>query len=1305
MPFQSKAQHKKFRVMEAKGQLPKGTSSRWARHTAAINKLPEHVPTKAANLLLSQIMPTTTPLLPDTDAFLHHVITTTSLPPAATPKRANAPLLPDAPLEILTTTPASPAIKQAAAAIFSHAWDALRRNGLTPPTGESVSIYRAPIEKGANADTPDTVSRSSDTRNTNPSASAAAATTAPSFLDQLLKVAVVASPLLPSAQPQQAQPSMPQVPSVPTTQPVSQPGAYGAPGGVPMQLNLSAFMAPNQQMGAITQPLANMNSVQPSNGGPGQKATALPGKPGHAATNMIDRLGGLDATGQTVDGNNAAGIAKAAMNDWYANGGKDWFCGACRHGFDGKKSTCPKCDGECDRKKVKRAGLISIEELHEHAEHALREAEAKRNLTPGSLTAETLLNMIAKEQDAAFGEKAAGWKADGAEQWLCGACWKYFEGKKSTCPKCGSECNRKKDPKPAYEMGQRTKAAKAEHEPAQRVGRKWGEGDPRFGSKCPHCGGRNTIGARAAETHPDGRFSHANAACNDCNNGFSFNVDTGETSSHFAEKKAGLIENERDYLAAVRSAAKETDTNPTEAQKQAGNYKKGRFRWKGLTLVIENPKGSTRSGVSKAGVKWSITMKDHYGYIAGAVSEADADHVDIFFCEDNPDSDVVFVVNQRTPNDSFDEHKVVCGCDSQEQAEKVYLRNYSSDWTGMGPIRAISIGDFKVWLQEFDTSKEFKDGYIMWPENRKKKAGSTVTAEELLFKVAQFPATPPGFNPSGHPALQPPRQMNTPFPSLPFKPQNGGMFGLGSPPQRLPELPRPAYQPPRQVPVPGTPPESGAVQPNPHALPDPGNRTWENVLPPQRAPNFGGAQVWPAFGRDVNQANRFYDSIARGEANPAGGNVFMANIHGLPEALDTQAFRTVDALRPRATDSPAEAFRNQFVPTALQQVQENTYRHFQPPLRANAAPRWPATEQARSEVEDVAAGLAGLRRSNRLDDIPIGSMAASALQSTEIGRLAAEHALSTQLPAQLAGATQTGLASVLGSLAGNRAGSEDLMPRANRVGAFSPTANGSAPPVPTPDRAHPGFSQMYQSPAMTDGAINALWRDAQSRGYFHPQTQADALNVYPSLTAAARTMSPPPEAPPLPGAFSGPRQPVYRAYRKGLTSDVIDSLLFGRNNQTTPPASVRGGTGPVLPSVSGDAPPPMEAKPLVTSFPKESILYKWAVVAPPHVPDLLGLQQPQDPNAPPPAPGAGSPPPSGAAAPGTPPAASAPAGAAAPAQPAQPQQPMTPQAPAGAPSPGGGGQPPPIDPQTYINQLAQARGGSYVPTPPNPKVA
>jgi hypothetical protein len=43
MPFKSKAQHRLFRAKEERGEMPKGTASRWAHHTSSMSKLPEHV--------------------------------------------------------------------------------------------------------------------------------------------------------------------------------------------------------------------------------------------------------------------------------------------------------------------------------------------------------------------------------------------------------------------------------------------------------------------------------------------------------------------------------------------------------------------------------------------------------------------------------------------------------------------------------------------------------------------------------------------------------------------------------------------------------------------------------------------------------------------------------------------------------------------------------------------------------------------------------------------------------------------------------------------------------------------------------------------------------------------------------------------------------------------------------------------------------------------------------------------------------------------------------------------------------------
>jgi site-specific DNA-cytosine methylase len=162
----------------------------------------------------------------------------------------------------------------------------------------------------------------------------------------------------------------------------------------------------------------------------------------------------------------------------------------------------------------------------------------------------------------------------------------------------------------------------------------------------------------------------------------------------------------------LKSAIEETETNPSDAQKESGNYKKGHIKFGGYDYTIENPKGSTRSGKDADGKEWKVTMHDTYGYIRGKFGK-DGDHLDMFINDkadlDNWDGDV-FVVDQVNPDGSFDEHKVMYGYDSMDAAKKAYIANYSKGWQGLGNITGVSKDEFDKWL---DTSKRkikpFKD--------------------------------------------------------------------------------------------------------------------------------------------------------------------------------------------------------------------------------------------------------------------------------------------------------------------------------------------------------------------------------------------------------------------------------------------------------------------------------------------------------------------------------------------------------------------------------------------------------------------
>lgn len=150
----------------------------------------------------------------------------------------------------------------------------------------------------------------------------------------------------------------------------------------------------------------------------------------------------------------------------------------------------------------------------------------------------------------------------------------------------------------------------------------------------------------------------------------------------------------------LKSAIEETETNPSDAQKESGNYKKGHIKFGGYDYTIENPKGSTRSGKDADGKEWKVTMHDTYGYIRGKFGK-DGDHLDMFINDkadlDNWNGDV-FVVDQVNTDGSFDEHKVMYGYDSMDDAKKAYLANYSDGWQGLGNITGASKDEFDKWL-------------------------------------------------------------------------------------------------------------------------------------------------------------------------------------------------------------------------------------------------------------------------------------------------------------------------------------------------------------------------------------------------------------------------------------------------------------------------------------------------------------------------------------------------------------------------------------------------------------------------------
>ena len=173
----------------------------------------------------------------------------------------------------------------------------------------------------------------------------------------------------------------------------------------------------------------------------------------------------------------------------------------------------------------------------------------------------------------------------------------------------------------------------------------------------------------------------------------------------------------------LKSAIAETETEPTEAQKKAGNYKKGHLSFGGYDYTVETPKGVTRSGKDEQGKPWSVTMHDTYGYILGKIG-VDGDHIDMFI-NDAADLDTfdgnVYVVDQVNPETGeFDEHKVMYGYPSEEAATEAYLANYSKGWKGLGKVTSVAKATFDKWLESSDRkTKPFADYAMVQKEQAK----------------------------------------------------------------------------------------------------------------------------------------------------------------------------------------------------------------------------------------------------------------------------------------------------------------------------------------------------------------------------------------------------------------------------------------------------------------------------------------------------------------------------------------------------------------------------------------------------------
>lgn len=203
---------------------------------------------------------------------------------------------------------------------------------------------------------------------------------------------------------------------------------------------------------------------------------------------------------------------------------------------------------------------------------------------------------------------------------------------------------------------------------------------------------------------------------------------------------------------------------PTQAQKEAGNYKVGRARIGGMDIRIENPEGSVRKGVDADGQPWETQMRHHYGYFSGTMA-ADGDKLDVFvkpgLAEDW--SGPVFVIDQIDPKTGeLDEHKAVMGAADEAEAEQIYRSNYDANWQGLGAITRLPMPAFKAWAKSGRLNEPLGDiaNAPQLAPNRKPAAESlaaTSEAPQNEQKPSQAPTPAPaeaapekGYDPTGN---------------------------------------------------------------------------------------------------------------------------------------------------------------------------------------------------------------------------------------------------------------------------------------------------------------------------------------------------------------------------------------------------------------------------------------------------------------------------------------------------------------------------------------------------------------------------
>ena len=194
---------------------------------------------------------------------------------------------------------------------------------------------------------------------------------------------------------------------------------------------------------------------------------------------------------------------------------------------------------------------------------------------------------------------------------------------------------------------------------------------------------------------------------------------------------------EQPLSAKIKTASADVNTEPTEAQKEAGNYKKGHVQVGTFDITIEQPQGSVRKGTDANGKQWKSKMHNTYGYFRGTEG-VDGDHIDVFLSNDIDgwNGRKVYVVDQYNPDGMFDEHKVMLGFNDMDEAKSDYLANYEKGWED-GRRIVVSTTNLEYFEKWIDSSHRKTKPFAEYAGVKKETVASSPAKEDTAAPTTE----------------------------------------------------------------------------------------------------------------------------------------------------------------------------------------------------------------------------------------------------------------------------------------------------------------------------------------------------------------------------------------------------------------------------------------------------------------------------------------------------------------------------------------------------------------------------------------